>query len=113
MTKYGDFRERLQIIRNDHQCFMQFQLPRIKQQSLNVRGQSTSSVKKLLADGNNRKSHKNCDPLLPSECCHSSIIKNNRSFTLNTTDLDKLEKLIEAEVTKNQNMIADYNYSFI
>jgi len=79
---------------------MQFQLSRFKQQSLNVRGQSTSSVKNLLADGSNGKSHKKCDPLLPSECCHSSITKTNRSFTLNKTDLDKLEKLIEAEVIK-------------
>jgi len=90
--KYGDFRERLQIIRNDHQCFMQFQLPRLKQQS-------TSSVKKPLVNGSNRILHKKCDLLLPSECCHSSITKNNRSFVLNKTDLDKI---IEAEVIKIQ-----------
>jgi hypothetical protein len=97
--KYGDFRERLQIIRNDHQCFMQFQLPRLKQQSSNVHVQSTSTVKKPLFNGSNRILHKKCDPLLPSECCHSSITKNNRSFVLNKTDLDKI---IEAEVIKIQ-----------
>lgn len=85
MTKYGDFRERLQLIRNDQQCFKQFQLPRIKQQSM---------------IDSNRNLKKKCDPLLPSECCHSSIMKNNRSFPLNKTDLDKLKELIEDEVAK-------------
>ncbi len=108
MIKYGDFRERLQIIRNDQQCFMQFQLPHIKQHSFNVRRQSLSSIKKSIV-GSNRK----CDPLLPSECCHLSITKNNRSFALNKTDLEKLEKLIEAEVIKTKTIFIDYDYSFI
>jgi hypothetical protein len=91
LNKYGDFRERLQTIRNDQQCFMQFQLPRIKQKSFNVRVQSSKAVKKAVVDGNK------CHSLLPMECCHSSLTKNNRLFAWNKTDL---EKLIEAEVIK-------------
>ncbi|CAF0951289.1 unnamed protein product [Adineta steineri] len=34
LAKYGDFRERLQIIQNDQQCIAQFQLPQLKQRSL-------------------------------------------------------------------------------
>ncbi|CAF1016136.1 unnamed protein product [Rotaria sordida] len=97
LIKYGDFRERLQTIRNDHECFMQLQLPRIKQKSLNIRVQSLTSIKKPLVDVNNRKFDKKCHPLLPSECCHSPITKKNHLLTLNQTDLDDLEKLIEAE----------------
>ncbi len=50
-----------------------------------------SSVKNSVKDSRNKK----CDPLLPSECCHSNL-----PFTLNQNDLDELEKLIQAEVRK-------------
>ncbi|CAF3398798.1 unnamed protein product [Rotaria sp. Silwood1] len=97
LTKYGDFRERLKTIRNDHECYKQFQLPRIKQKSLNISVESSALEKKPLVDGNNRKLDKKCDPLLPSECCHSSIMRKNHALTLDQTELDELEKLIQAE----------------
>jgi hypothetical protein len=81
---------------------MQFQLPRLKQRSLN-----TDTVKKPVVDRGNRKFHRKCDPLLPSECCHSNL-----PFTVNQNDVDELEKLMQAEVTKNANMIVLYDCSF-
>ncbi len=96
MAKYGDFRERLQIIRNDHQCFI---LPRLRQPSLNVHDQSLTSMNTSVVD---RKFYKKCNPILPSKCCHPSMINNNLSFTLTQTNLDQLEKLIQAEVRKNK-----------
>jgi hypothetical protein len=91
LNKYGDFRERSRIIRNDQQCFMKFRLPRIKQQSSN-------STSKSVFVGSNRKSPKKCDSLLPPDCCQLAIIKNDLSFLLNKSDREKLEKLIESEV---------------
>ena len=112
MAKYGDFRGRLQTIRNDRQCFMQFQLPRLKQPPLDVRIPSSTSVRKSQIDDSNRKVHKKCDPLLLTpECCRLSTLKNNLSFTLSQNDLDELETLIQAEVIETKNIIVLYDYS--
>ncbi|CAF2432045.1 unnamed protein product [Rotaria sp. Silwood2] len=97
LTKYGDFRERLQSIRNDHECFKKLQLPRIKEKSVNIHIQSSTSRKKSTIDVNNQKLHKKCDSLLSSECFHPSIMKKNHSLALDQTELDELEKLIQAE----------------
>ncbi len=86
MDKYGDFRERSRIIRNDQQCLMKFKLPRIKQRSSKLTNESVP------VDSNR------CDSLLPPDCCHSLKTKNNLSFVLNKSEREKLEKLIEAEV---------------
>ncbi|UJR26721.1 hypothetical protein I4U23_008036 [Adineta vaga] len=91
--KYGDFRERLQIIQKDQQCFTQFQLPRIRQKSSNVHNRSsiplkTSTVKNINRSINQRK----CNSLLPIECCRNDHL----SFLSNSTDREKLEKLMQA-----------------
>ncbi|CAF3683964.1 unnamed protein product [Rotaria socialis] len=91
LNKYGDFRERLQTIKKDHECLaLQYQLSNIKQKSINTRFRSSTASKNPKHDISHRK-------LFNKRSSHSSITKKNLSCKVNQIDVDELEQLIQAE----------------
>ncbi|CAF3917158.1 unnamed protein product [Rotaria magnacalcarata] len=91
LNKYGDFRERLQTIKKDHECLaLQYQLSNIKQKSINTRFRSSTASKNPKHGISRRKLFNKCSS-------HSSITKMNLSCKVNQIDVDELEKLIQTE----------------
>ena len=91
-------RERLE---NDHSYLKQFQLPDLKQKSLNIPLKTSTLVKKSLDNTNHQTLINKSDRLLSFECYHPSISKNNLSSALTQTENDKLGKLIQAKVIRS------------
>ncbi|CAF1119030.1 unnamed protein product [Adineta ricciae] len=92
LSKYGDFRERLNMIRSGHQCLTQFQLSKLKRQSFSVhqRTQYSNSVK---TNYNQRVQRQECQSILPVECCRNDQL----TVPLSLADRKNLERLMQDE----------------